>query len=206
MIKDSKTDKDPKENQEDGPGFSYAEVFCTMLAKQNQLKEKLNALRNEEEEKNEVIMKERLEERKVLQQALMKFDLETKKMQRERLAGDDSQQKIEVLNAEIEDCRIKMGAAYYAMESCDPFFYKGSEAGITITKTTEMRSGGISLGSITQALVNSNTFSTVKEAEEVIKKHNMCPVAVLKIKDSNSGQVLDLQKDLPKPPKKAKKN
>jgi ABC-type phosphate transport system auxiliary subunit len=180
------------------------EQFSEGFIKRKELRQVLLEKCNKLAKKNDEIMGERLAKRSELQKALAAFDSETRALQLEADKETGYQGQIDTLTGELRKCEESLANTLEILEEEPPFSYTSQDCGIIIMKTIEKRSAGISLKSISQALVKAGTFKTATEAEQVIKAHNTVDTPVLKIKDSLTGQSLDLEKELPKPSKKRK--
>jgi ABC-type phosphate transport system auxiliary subunit len=183
---------------------SPQELFCVGLMKQRELKKKILEQNNKLAEKNDEIMNQRLAARSELQKVLAAFDAETRKLQKEADEETGYHEQISTTSKELQTCNESLATLLEVLGEEPAFTYTNDEASIIITKTTEKRSAGISLKSISQALQKAKIFESAAAAEQIIKVNNTVDVPILKIKDSITGQTLDLDKELPKPTKRSR--
>lgn len=185
--------------------MTVPELFAKGLIQQRDLKIRLHTANTALAQQNDEIMAQRLEARSALQKALAAFDQETRQLQLKADEEKGFQDTVDELNKELKAVNKDLGEVLETMQELDPFTFTDQAAGIIIVKSTEKRSGGTTLKAITQALTKAGAFKTTSEAEQTIKAHNMVDTPVLKIKDLQSGATLDIDKELPKPQKRQRK-
>lgn len=176
------------------------------IKKTRELKAKIFETKSELTKRNDSILSDRQAERQVLQRALYAFDQETRELQ--ALADKETmlQGSLDKLDEELMSAQKAAHEALAEVETLPPFAFADPDTGIIVSLTKEPRSAGISLKSVTAALVKAGTFKTATEAEQTIKKNNLEEKAILSIRRTQDGSVIDVEKEFgPRPTKRARK-
>jgi hypothetical protein len=176
------------------------------IKKSRELKAKIFEIRTELAKKNDAILLARQAERQVLQKALHDFDQATRELQAAADKETMLQKSLDELDSALALSHKAAHEALAEVEMLPPFAFADQDTGIIVSLAKESRSAGISLKSVTAALVKAGTFKTLTEAEKTIKAFNLEEKAILSIRSIKDGSVVDVDKEFgPRPTKRARK-
>lgn len=157
-------------------------------------------LENMRAELFETINSKRQEERDKLYKALDDYDSETRKLTR---AAESS------INYEIKHVELQNAIGHIGDEICGAmeeinkgnqnFIVKDETYKITVIKTSERKSNGITLKSVSQALVDAGKFPSPEEASRTIQTYNKSDQITVKVLGSDGETSIDISKLFEKP-------